>query len=231
MAEDLQDEWWEEYRKKSSAEEDEADKNDNQLSKRQKKLKKRKRKIEEVNTTAMSAEDDVKTALLDVAGTVLKEELSNWIESATIRLDVDQTMTNFLEENESKEPLCEVNSPVVIVCGAGKRCTDVLRDIQTWSKEKEGNTAKLFAKHFKIADQIKHLNKGKTSVAVGTPSRIAKLIEDGCLNAKSIVVDFNFRNEKKARLIDDKHIKEQLKELFKIFGDETKRSSVRLLIY
>ena len=38
MAEDLQDEWWEEYRKKSSAEEDEADKNDNQLSKRQKKL-------------------------------------------------------------------------------------------------------------------------------------------------------------------------------------------------
>ena len=70
-------------------------------------------------------------------------------------------MINFLEENESKEPLCEVNSPVVIVCGAGKRCTDVLRDIQTWSKEKEGNTAKLFAKHFKIADQIKHLNKGK----------------------------------------------------------------------
>ena len=86
MAEDLQDEWWEEYRKKSSAEEDEADKNDNELSKRQKKLKKRKRKIEEVNTTAMSAEDDVKTALIDVAGTVLKEELSSWIESSTIRL-------------------------------------------------------------------------------------------------------------------------------------------------
>ena len=96
MAEDLQDEWWEEYRKKSSAEEDEADKNDNQLSKRQKKLKKRKRKIEEVNTTAMSAEDDVKTALLDVAGTVLKEELSNWIESATIRLVIKKiTISNY----------------------------------------------------------------------------------------------------------------------------------------
>jgi len=73
--------------------------------------------------------------------------------------------------------------------------------------------------------------KGKTSVAVGTPSRIAKLIEDGCLKPKSIVIDFNFRNEKKARLIDDKHVKEQLKELLKIFGDETKRSTVRLLIY
>ena len=94
MAEDLQDEWWEEYRKKSNAEEDEADKNDNQLSKRQKKLKKRKRKIEEINTTAMSAEDDVKTALLDVAGTVLKEELSNWIESATIRLVGKNTITS-----------------------------------------------------------------------------------------------------------------------------------------
>ena len=69
-------------------------------------------------------------------------------------------MTGFLEEHESKEPICAINSPVVIVCGAGKRCTDVLRDIQTWSKEKDGNTAKLFAKHFKIVEQVKHLAKG-----------------------------------------------------------------------
>lgn len=70
-------------------------------------------------------------------------------------------MTGFLEEHESKEPICAINNPVVIVCGAGKRCTDVLRDIQTWSKEKDGNTAKLFAKHFKIVEQVKHLAKGR----------------------------------------------------------------------
>lgn len=62
--------------------------------------------------------------------------------------------------NESDKSLGEVNAPAVIICQSGKRCTEVLRAISEWSKKKEGQTAKLFAKHFKVAEQVERLKKG-----------------------------------------------------------------------
>ena len=37
--------------------------------------------------------------------------------------------------------------------------------------------------------------------------RIAKLIENGCLKPGTVVMDFNFRNSKKQRIIDEKEVK------------------------
>lgn len=42
--------------------------------------------------------------------------------------------------------------------------------------------AKLFAKHFKVQDQIDLLSKQYFPVAVGTPNRLAKLVELGALS-------------------------------------------------
>ena len=36
----------------------------------------------------------------------------------------------------------------------------------------------LFAKHMKVHEQIKHLQMTKTTIAVGTPARVAKLITE-----------------------------------------------------
>jgi len=66
----------------------------------------------------------------------------------------------FLKQSETENSLGDTKSPAVIICPSGKRCTEVLRAIAEWSKDKTGQTAKLFAKHFKVAEQIERLKKG-----------------------------------------------------------------------
>ncbi len=39
-------------------------------------------------------------------------------------------------------------------------------------------SSQLFAKHFKLAEQIDHLQKTKIGIAVGTPGRIAKILKE-----------------------------------------------------
>ena len=48
--------------------------------------------------------------------------------------------------------------------------------------------AKLFAKHFKVQDQIDLLSKQYFPVAVGTPNRLAKLVELGALSLSRVKV-------------------------------------------
>lgn len=42
--------------------------------------------------------------------------------------------------------------------------------------EKGGEVAKLFAKHFKLAQHVSYLKRTKVGAAVGTPGRIGKLL-------------------------------------------------------
>ena len=52
-----------------------------------KKKRRKKRKIEEVvDSNEMSSEDKVKEEINDILGLVQKEEVSEWIDSASIRL-------------------------------------------------------------------------------------------------------------------------------------------------
>jgi len=53
----------------------------------------------------------------------------------------------------------------------------VVRKFQT----KDATVAKLFAKHIKIKDSIKFLKSTRTGIAVGTPTRLKDLLEDGQL--------------------------------------------------
>jgi len=66
----------------------------------------------------------------------------------------------------------------LVVCPSAARCTQVIASI---SKRYSCRVAKLYAKHLKIPDQIESL-KQVVPVAVGTPSRIAKLIELNALH-------------------------------------------------
>lgn len=67
-----------------------------------------------------------------------------------------------MKESESeKGSLCEVNMPIIIVAASGQRCADIMRETKSFKEEeKKGMTAKLFAKHFKLAEQIERLKKG-----------------------------------------------------------------------
>ena len=42
--------------------------------------------------------------------------------------------------------------------------------------------SKLFAKHFKVQEQVEYLRAHVVRVAVGTPNRLSKLVEEGALH-------------------------------------------------
>lgn len=85
---------------------------------------------------------------------------------------------------------------VIVLCLSGIRCADVVRELR--SVQGKGEVAKagrftpfggladltdqLFAKHMKVQEQVDYLRVTRTSIAVGTPARIAKLITEGQSN-------------------------------------------------
>ena len=92
-------------------------------------------------------------------------------------------------------------SPVVLViCASAHRSTDIINSISQGLKCK---IAKLFAKHFKVEEQVDVLSKQTFPVAVGTPNRLAKLVELGALSlsrTQLILVD-DFVDEKQLTIL------------------------------
>ena len=74
-------------------------------------------------------------------------------------------------------------------------------------------------------------NQGKTAVAVGTPNRVEKLMESNCLNPESVILDFNFRNAKRQRMIDEKLTKSQLASFLSKFAQDNRFEKTKLLVY
>jgi protein CMS1 len=75
------------------------------------------------------------------------------------------------------------------VTGAALRAADITRVFKDKKvrSEKGGEVAKLFAKHFKLEEHVAYLKKTKVGVAVGTPSRIGKLL---CATGTYLIPDF-----------------------------------------
>lgn len=70
-------------------------------------------------------------------------------------------------------------SPTLLfITGAALRVADVTRVLKDkrLRGEKGGEVAKLFAKHFKLAEHVTYLKRTKVGAAVGTPGRIGKLL-------------------------------------------------------
>lgn len=114
-------------------------------------------------------------------------------------------------------------SPTLLfVTGAALRVVDVARVLKDKKLrgEKGGEVAKLFARHFKIADHVAYLRRTKVGVAVGTPGRIGKLLcETDALTVSAlshIMLDVTYQDAKKRSLLD---IPETRDEVFKtVFG-------------
>ena len=67
---------------------------------------------------------------------------------------------------------------LLFVTSAALRVADVTRSLKSKKLrgEKGGDVAKLFAKHFKLAEHVSYLKRTKVGAAVGTPGRIGKLL-------------------------------------------------------
>ncbi|TVY40569.1 Protein CMS1 [Lachnellula subtilissima] len=66
----------------------------------------------------------------------------------------------------------------IIVTAAGLRAAEIARVVRKL-QTKDATVAKLFAKHIKLQDSVKFLKTTRTGVAVGTPTRLKDLMDDG----------------------------------------------------
>ncbi|KAK3906601.1 U3-containing 90S pre-ribosomal complex subunit-domain containing protein [Staphylotrichum tortipilum] len=146
----------------------------------------------------------------------------------------------FSSENEKLDQAPKkCGSPhTIIVAGAGLRAADLVRSVRKFQK-KGCSVAKLFAKHFKVEEQVSFLQKTRTGIAVGTPQRLIDLIENDALcleSLKRIVVDASHIDQKKRGIADMRETMMPLakllcrKALKERYEDETARH-IDLIFY
>ena len=181
------------------------------LAKRAKKEKK-KRKFEEMKEKKMSA---LSSQSSEAAADVIEAEsqLELYIQNKEPNIPMDFSEDNFLSlpsrsnTGEGNRFISTIDvaipsradlfrapispeegccSPVVLViCSGARRGCDVINMLSQNLKCKIG---KLFAKHFRIQDQIEILKSSHFPVAVGTPNRLHKLVEVGALSLSQTVL-------------------------------------------
>ncbi|ELU11502.1 hypothetical protein CAPTEDRAFT_193913 [Capitella teleta] len=129
-------------------------------------------------------------------------------------LDLVPKWKKFLKNSSSTE----FGSPLLLVVSAsGIRCANLNRDTKLF-KTDAAKTAKLFAKHMKLKDQMKYLQTKPVHMGFGTPNRIHALLDSGALkmnSVKFIVFDWSNRDSKLRRMIDIPEVKKDLCALLK----------------
>ncbi|XP_013886003.1 protein CMSS1 isoform X5 [Austrofundulus limnaeus] len=103
---------------------------------------------------------------------------------------------------------------VLIVCSSAVRTIELIKLLTAFKGK--AKVVKLFAKHIKIEEQVKLLQKGVTHIGVGTPGRIGALIDREGLTLQAlryVILDWNWRDRKLRRMIDISEVKGDLMKL------------------
>uniref|UniRef100_H2YF06 Uncharacterized protein n=1 Tax=Ciona savignyi TaxID=51511 RepID=H2YF06_CIOSA len=106
---------------------------------------------------------------------------------------------------------------IIVVCGNALRASKLNTEAKMF-KGKEAKSIKLFARHFKIDDQMKLLRENVIHFAVATPERLRSLLQqDGIslAHTRAVVIDWNWRDVKMKRLIDVREARSSLMSLLK----------------
>ncbi|XP_007493648.2 protein CMSS1 [Monodelphis domestica] len=106
---------------------------------------------------------------------------------------------------------------MLIICSSALRALELIRSMTAFKGDCK--VLKLFAKHIKIQEQVKLLEKSVVHLGVGTPGRIKALIQQDVLNLNSLkylVFDWNWRDQKLRRLMDIPEIRKEVLELLEM---------------
>lgn len=119
---------------------------------------------------------------------------------------------------------------MIIVAQSALRCIELGKIVKNSSSSTFLTFYYLFAKHKKLADEIEHFRqeKSRMNLIIGTPKRIDDLIQSGSMKFKRlkfIVIDWNYENVKKQRLIDLNQLKCELCSLLCETSSLSKRFS------
>uniref|UniRef100_A0A3Q2ZXS4 Cms1 ribosomal small subunit homolog n=1 Tax=Kryptolebias marmoratus TaxID=37003 RepID=A0A3Q2ZXS4_KRYMA len=138
------------------------------------------------------------------------------IESPHVLPPPSQTPVSFCPKwaKLQKQHTEKSSAAVLIVCSSALRTIELIKQLTAFKGE--AKAVKLFAKHIKIEEQVKLLQKGVTHIGVGTPGRIGALIEREGLSLQSLrylILDWNWRDQKLRRMVDIPEIKLDLMKL------------------
>uniref|UniRef100_A0A3Q3X566 Cms1 ribosomal small subunit homolog n=1 Tax=Mola mola TaxID=94237 RepID=A0A3Q3X566_MOLML len=123
--------------------------------------------------------------------------------------DLTHTLSSYLKHvcpkwSKIQKQHAEKSSVVLlIVCSSALRTIELIKQLTTFKGA--AKAIKLFAKHIKIEEQMKLLQKTVTHIGVGTPGRISALIEKEGLNLRALrylVLDWNWRDQKLRTMVD-----------------------------
>ncbi|XP_037542605.1 protein CMSS1, partial [Nematolebias whitei] len=201
--------------------------NDLQSDKPKKKRKKKKKTITDVLAASVlkpGCPSDLQEVIThyfsDKRSVIEQEELKLQNSSFLSSNDLTHSLSSYLKHvcpkwTKIQKQHTEKSSVVVlIVCSSALRTIELIKQLTAFKGE--AKVVKLFAKHIKIEEQVKLLQKGVTHVGVGTPGRISALIEREGLTLQALrylVLDWNWRDQKLRRMVDVPEIKVDLMKL------------------
>ncbi|KAJ3005889.1 hypothetical protein HKX48_000416 [Thoreauomyces humboldtii] len=172
-------------------------------------------------------------ALLEEAGISMKD--CSAFEGATTDARFAEFIRDFLFASRAKALFSakskhEPGSPkVIVLSGSAIRAVDVARLMHAVGERK---VAKLFAKHMKVKEQAESLAKESFPLAVGTPNRVLKLIQDGALKLDAlefVVADATYKDKKQRSLFDIQDVTPDLLKLLKTIQE--KNSLTKICIF
>nr|XP_040126420.1 protein CMSS1 isoform X2 [Ictidomys tridecemlineatus] len=150
--------------------------------------------------------------------------------------DLQKLMKDYYSSHRSVIELEELNLPVcpkwvklrknhsekksvlmLIICSSAIRALELMRSMTAFRGDSK--VMKLFAKHIKVQEQVKLLEKRVVHLGVGTPGRIKELIKQGGLTLnplKFLIFDWNWRDQKMRRMMDIPEIRKEVFELLEM---------------
>ncbi|KAI9308528.1 U3-containing 90S pre-ribosomal complex subunit-domain containing protein [Cunninghamella echinulata] len=96
------------------------------------------------------------------------DNLSNYVKFGVLR-----------HKQLAKKPTTLASPRVLVITHAALRAADLGRGLKEFAEV--ARIAKLFAKHFKMSEQVEFLKSTPIHLAVGTPNRISALVDNGHL--------------------------------------------------
>ncbi|TNY23607.1 U3-containing 90S pre-ribosomal complex subunit-domain containing protein [Rhodotorula diobovata] len=140
----------------------------------------------------------------------------------------------------AKMPKATGSPRIIVVAGAALRVADLCRDVKSFkTKTKDGliDVAKLFAKHFKLSEHVEYMKKTHVGLAVGTPNRIEKLLNESdalhLTHLSHLILDVSHLDSKKRSLVD---LPEARVDLFKLLGskpimDRLREGKMKIVVF
>ncbi|XP_017265729.1 protein CMSS1 isoform X1 [Kryptolebias marmoratus] len=200
---------------------------DQESDKPKKKRKKKKKTITDVLATSApkpgcpaDLQDLLTRYFSDKRSVIEQEELQLQDSCFLSGNDLTHSLSSYLKQvcpkwaKLQKQHTEKSSAAVLIVCSSALRTIELIKQLTAFKGE--AKAVKLFAKHIKIEEQVKLLQKGVTHIGVGTPGRIGALIEREGLSLQSLrylILDWNWRDQKLRRMVDIPEIKLDLMKL------------------